>query len=49
MGGSDGERAGKMGWTGDIKVIEGGTHEIIRTHAGYVAGLVKSFWESLAE
>jgi pimeloyl-ACP methyl ester carboxylesterase len=39
----------KLGWTGEIKVIEGATHEIIRTHAGDVVGLVKPFWESLAK
>ena len=38
----------EIGWKGEIMVMEGATHEIIRTHAQQVAHLSESFWNSLA-
>jgi hypothetical protein len=32
-----------LGWTGDIKVIMGATHQVVRTHVKEVAGLLGGF------
>lgn len=37
----------RLGWNGDIKIVEDATHEIVRSHTGEVAALVCNFWESL--
>ena len=37
----------EMGWKGEFRIIEGATHEIVRTHAREVAKLASAFWGGL--
>jgi pimeloyl-ACP methyl ester carboxylesterase len=39
----------KLGWVGEIKIIEGATHSIVRTHVREVAELVEPFLKSLED
>lgn len=38
---------GQLGWTGDIQVIPGATHSVVRSHSEGVAELVENFHSSL--
>ena len=39
----------KLGWKGEIKIVEGATHEIARSHVQEAAGLAGEMWGSRAE
>ena len=39
----------KLGWKGEIRVIEGATHEIVRSHVKEVADLVGEVWGRLGK
>jgi pimeloyl-ACP methyl ester carboxylesterase len=39
----------KLGWKGEIKTVEGATHEIVRSHVQEVAGLAGEMWGSLGK
>lgn len=41
------QELGKLGWMGDIRVLNDATHEIVRSHAKEVADIVGKFWESV--
>ncbi|KAF8851915.1 alpha/beta-hydrolase [Acephala macrosclerotiorum] len=37
----------KLGWEGEVPVVEGATHEIVRSHRKEVAALCIEFWDKL--
>lgn len=41
------QELGKMGWKGEIPVVEGATHDIIRDQRKEVATLCTKFWKGL--
>jgi pimeloyl-ACP methyl ester carboxylesterase len=37
----------KMGWVGDIHVIEGAGHDVVRPYVDDTSGLMNQFWTKL--